>query len=218
MGWRRGSGTGRRRAGRGAQDDLVGRISARRGPAGEQPRRRGRTRAGPSRAAAARTVDRAGAVIAAMEMSSKPATETSPGTAIPSSARRARAPSARRSLAQHDRRERRAAREQRVDAAARRRRGRRPCGRRAARRTRGPPPRARGGSPSSRWRATYRDARPGEERDPPVAERGQRADHRTRSRPRCRRRPPARRARAARGGRPRRRRRASPRRAGPSPR
>ena len=47
-----------------------------------------------------RTVERLGDVIAATGTSSKPATDTSPGTSIPSPARRCSAPSARRSFAQ----------------------------------------------------------------------------------------------------------------------
>ena len=50
-------------------------------------------------------------------------------------------------------------------------------------------------------RATYSDRGPGEERDPPVAQRRRARRPSPRSRPRCRRRPPARPRRAARDGR-----------------
>ena len=73
------------------------------------PRARGRSaaqqplgvaeRPPPISCSGSRTVDRPGATIAAVGMSSKPATETSPGTSIPSAASRWSAPRASRSLA-----------------------------------------------------------------------------------------------------------------------
>ena len=157
-----------------------------------------------------RTVDRLGAVIAATAMSSKPATDTSAGTSMPSSASRWSAPSASRSLAQRDGAEWRVAGEQHVDAegaalAVEARVDHEPLVERDPRARRAPD-----GSRPAAARATNSDGdrRGTRSGDGPCAD--QRRDHR--------RDPrfvvdadfgsPA--ARAARGGRPPRRRRASP--------
>ena len=207
-------------AGGGAVDSRrtssVGRTSRRgRSPASwrsanAKPRR-------PISCSGSRTVERLGAVIAAVWMSSKPATETSPGTVMPSSASRSSAPSASRSLAAQIA----------VNGAA-------PAS--SVSTPSAPPSRL---NPVLHDQALVeRDARLGEARagSPPVAgarrtatsaRRGTRsADGRAgrarrpsrRCRRRCRRRPPARPRRAARGGRRPRRRRASRRGACASPR
>ena len=196
----------------------VGRTSCAGSPPCEDARRRATNPRRPSSRSGSRTVDSAGAVIAAIEMSSNPATDTSPGTSIPSSASRSSAPSASRSLAQAIAVNGAAPAEQRVDARA--------------------PPPARSNARPHDQPLVERDARLGEtapvagqpiardeqrdgagqERDPPVPELDQRGDHR---------RDPAgvvdahvglASARAATGGRPPRRRRASPRGVGRSPR
>ena len=160
-----------------------------------------------------RTVERLGAVRAAVEMSSNPATDTSRGTATPSSARRWSAPIASRSFAQAIAVNGVPAERSDVDAE------------RAAlaieRRVDDEPvvegdPRLREAAPIA-GQALAGDEerpRPGEERDPAMAEPDERRDHRRRFPRRCRRGPPVHRVRAARGGRPRRRRPASPRGAG----
>src|ERR1019366_8334573 len=71
----------------------LGRLPASRRSAYSNPRR-------PISRSGKRTVDRPGVIIAAIRMSSKPTTETSPGTSIPSLSRCSSAPSASRSFAQ----------------------------------------------------------------------------------------------------------------------
>ena len=148
----------------------------------------------PSSRRCIRTVDRAGAVSAATAMSSKPATDTSSGTRMPSSASRPSAPSASRSLAQQIAVNAASpASSVSTPSAPPSRSNERPDDEPLVDRRARPRP-ARAGSPPSAVAGDEQRRRPGEERDPLVAEAHQRARPSPRCRPRCRRRPRARRA------------------------